>query len=84
MPDDTRDRGLHRHGDPDPDTWDEAKSVTGRPNDLGDRGTDDPALENSTLASRAKARQAKKVDAEDVEDKAIKKAPAKKAAARRG
>lgn len=85
MPDDTRDRGLHRHGDPDPDKWDEAEAVTGRPNDLGNRGTDKPALPNSTLASRAKARtDEKQVDAEQVEDRAVKKAPAKKAAARKG
>lgn len=68
MPDEPRDRGLHRHGDPDPDKWEEAEAVTGRPADV--------PPDNSTLASRAKAR-VKQVDPDDVEDKAITKAPAK-------
>lgn len=67
-----RDRGLHRHGDPDPDKWDQADTVTGRP-------PDEPGG-NSTLSSRAKAR--KQVKSDDVEDKAV-KAPAKKAAAKK-
>lgn len=72
MPDEPRDRGLHRHGDPDPSQWQEAEAVTGRP-------ADEPP-DNSTLSSRSGG--AKKVDADDVEDKAVEAAPAKKAGKR--
>lgn len=76
---------YHRHGDPDPSKWDEGESVTDRPNDTPLRGVDEPAVPNSTLASRAKARKvgAKQVDKDEdaVENKAVtsaaKKTPAK-------
>lgn len=82
MAEDTRDRGLHRHGDPDPSKWDEQQVVTDRPQD--------EPVANSTFADRAKARKpaAKAVKSDEVEDKATKPAatkstPAKKAARKR-
>lgn len=73
MPDEPRDRGLHRHSEPP--KGEEQPTVTGRPNDLG-HIVPQVALDNSTLASRAKARQANEkavsADEDDVEDKAVK------------
>lgn len=67
---------LHRHRDPDPEQWDEAEAVTGRPNDLKQN-----EVENSTFAERAKrhARE-KKVDSESTDNKAVTGASTKKAA----
>lgn len=62
-----RDRGLHRHGDPDPSKWQQAEAVTGRPNDLVEG-----EVHNSTFASRRKRRApAKQVAAVQAEDKAV-------------
>lgn len=74
---------YHRHGDPDPDKWEEAEAVTGRPND----NAPGSVVQNSTLASRAAAAAkatAKEVKADSTEDKAVTsastKTPAKRAA----
>lgn len=71
---------YERKGKPDPEAWEKAESVTGRPNDLvaGE-------VHNSTMAERAKARpkpETKVVDDDDAENKAITKAPAKRATRR--
>lgn len=77
---------YERKGKPDPEAWDKAEAVTGRPNDLVEG-----EVTNSTLADRARARanakpEAKVVDDDAAENKAVttaaKKAPAKKAAAK--
>lgn len=75
---------YHRHGEADPEGWEEQEAVTGRENDTPLRGEDTPAVPNSTLASRAKARGSfKRVD--DAENKAVAPAEATdKAPARRG
>lgn len=65
----TRDRGVQRHGEPDPTGWDEQPAVTDRPADAA------PA--NSTFADRAAARGVGKRIAE-AEDKKV-AAPARKA-----
>ena len=69
----TRDRGVQRHGEPDPTGWDEQPAVTDRPVD--------EAPANSTFADRAAARGVGKRIAE-AEDKKV-KAPARKAPARK-
>ena len=70
-----RDRGLHRHGEPDVTKWDEAASVTGRDNDTPLRGDDTWAVPNSTFAQRAKRPAAKAVH--EAEDKSVKRAAKK-------
>ena len=64
-----RDRGVQRHGEPDPTGWDEQPAVTDRPVD--------EAPANSTFADRAAARGVGKRIAE-AEDKKV-AAPARKA-----
>jgi hypothetical protein len=61
---------YHRHGTADPSQWDEAPTVTDRPNDTPLRGEDKPAVPNSTFGERAKA-TAKQVDSAVAEDKAV-------------
>lgn len=65
---------YHRHDEPVSGA-DEQKAVTGRPNDTPLRGTDKPAVPNSTFASRAQSRpaqqEAKAVQPEDAENKAV-------------
>ena len=68
---------YHRHGDLDPSKWDEQETVTARPNDLGSV-TNEPALANSTLASRAKKKPATKaIKGDDVENKSLKRSASK-------
>ncbi len=67
---------YHRHGDPDPSNWDEAKAVTGRP-------ADKPG-DNTTFAGRAKAagkasNASKQVDGSATEDKSVSSAATKRA-----
>lgn len=65
---------YHRHDDP-PAGAEEQKAVTGRPPDTPQRGTDKPAVPNSTFAERAKARTSqadtKQVTADEAENKAV-------------
>lgn len=61
---------YHRH-DPDPEKWEEAVAVTGRPADV--------FAPNSTLAKRAaeRGKGAKEVKEEQAEDKAVTSAATK-------
>lgn len=70
---------YYRHGEPDPSVWQAAEAVTGRPNDLGSV-TPEPALANSTFASRAKqqAVATKAIPAEETEDKAVRSSTARR------
>lgn len=80
---DERDRGLHRHGDPDPSKWDEQPAVTGRANDTPLRDVEEHAVPNTTLAERAAARRRpsdeKAVDPATTENKAVRAKDTKKA-----
>lgn len=70
---------YHRH-EVDDSSWEEAEAVTSRTPDTPQRGTDTPAVPNSTFAERAKAANTtttKAVDSVDAEDKAVSSAAIK-------
>lgn len=61
-----RDRGLYRHGAPDPSKWDEAQAVTGRPNDLVEG-----KVSNSTFADRKAVQSAENKAVQTSESKGL-------------
>lgn len=77
---------YHRHGDPDPSKWNEAESVTDRPNDTPLEDVPAPsnyAVPNSTFADRAKAEKAAAKQVTQAEDKAVTTARTKRPRSRK-